>query len=59
MGAFSQYMVAKHLGFQVILTGHGGDELFLGILFSYMKHGIMGIRSVTDFSIMLTSCFLT
>ena len=44
-------MVAKHAAqdFKVILTGHGGDELFGYPVFSYMKHGIMGIRSVTDF----------
>lgn len=32
MGAFSQYMVAKHVAakFKVVLTGHGGDELFAG-----------------------------
>lgn len=32
MGAFPQYMVARHAAedFKVILTGHGGDELFSG-----------------------------
>ena len=32
MGAFSQYMVAKAVArqFKVVLTGHGGDELFAG-----------------------------
>jgi asparagine synthase (glutamine-hydrolysing) len=32
MGAFSQFMVAKTVAtqFKVILTGHGGDELFAG-----------------------------
>lgn len=32
MGAFPQYMVARHVAkdFKVILTGHGGDELFSG-----------------------------
>lgn len=32
MGAFSQYMIAKVAAqnFKVILTGHGGDELFSG-----------------------------
>lgn len=32
MGAFSQYMVAKKAAetYKVILTGHGGDELFSG-----------------------------
>ena len=32
MGSFSQYMVAKHAArdVKVILTGHGGDELFAG-----------------------------
>jgi asparagine synthase (glutamine-hydrolysing) len=32
MGAFSQYMVAREASkrFKVILTGHGGDELFAG-----------------------------
>jgi len=32
MGAFSQYMVARKVAgrFKVILTGHGGDELFAG-----------------------------
>ena len=32
MGAFSQYMVAKEAGkkLKVLLSGHGGDELFAG-----------------------------
>lgn len=51
MGAFSQYMVAKKVAsnFKVILTGHGGDELFSGYpIFSYAKNGFFGIKKLSE-----------
>lgn len=41
MGAFPQYMVAKAAArdFKVILTGHGGDELFSGYPIFKLAHG--------------------
>ncbi len=51
MGAFSQYMVAKAVSFdfKVILTGHGGDELFSGYpVFSYAKNGLFGIKKLSE-----------
>lgn len=51
MGAFSQFMVAKDVAkdFKVVLTGHGGDELFSGYpVFSYVSRGIAGIRNLSE-----------
>ena len=51
MGAFSQYMVAKKVAsnFKVILTGHGGDELFSGYpIFSYAKNGFFGMKKLSE-----------
>lgn len=47
MGAFSQYMVAKEAArdYKVILTGHGGDELFSGYpVYAYAQKGLSGIK---------------
>ena len=51
MGAFSQYMVAKKVAsnFKVILTGHGGDELFSGYpIFSYAKNKFFGMKKFSE-----------
>ncbi len=51
MGAFSQYAVAKRAAqdYKVILTGHGGDELFSGYpVFAYAKSGLLGLRKVSE-----------
>lgn len=47
MGAFSQYMVARAAAqdYKVILTGHGGDELFSGYpVFAHAEFGLTGMR---------------
>lgn len=51
MGAFSQYMVAKKVSdrFKVVLTGHGGDELFSGYpVYAFANRGLMGIRELSE-----------
>lgn len=51
MGAFSQYMVAKEAArdYKVILTGHGGDELFSGYpVYAYAERGLSGIRRLSE-----------
>lgn len=51
MGAFSQFMVAKEAArdFKVILTGHGGDELFSGYpVFSYAQNGVLGFNKFSE-----------
>lgn len=51
MGAFSQYMVAKAAAreFKVILTGHGGDELFAGYpVFKFAQRGLHGMTRLSE-----------
>lgn len=48
MGAFSQYMVAKHVAenYKVVLTGHGGDELFSG--YPVFQHPLQALLTGTN-----------
>lgn len=51
MGAFSQYMVARAAAedYKVILTGHGGDELFSGYpVFAHAEFGLTGMRRCAE-----------
>jgi asparagine synthase (glutamine-hydrolysing) len=51
MGVFSQYMVAKSVSkkFRVVLTGHGGDELFSGYpVFGHALNGPLGFAKVSE-----------
>ena len=51
MGAFSQFMVAKNVAkkYKVVLTGHGGDELFSGYpVFSFGNRGIFGVKRLSE-----------
>ncbi len=51
IGAFSQYCVAKAAAkdYKVILTGHGGDELFSGYpVFAYAENGLAGLRKLSE-----------
>ena len=51
MGAFSQYMVAKSVAqtHKVVLTGHGGDELFSGYpVFAIAQSGLLGMKRFSE-----------
>lgn len=51
MGAFSQYVVAKKAAedYKVILTGHGGDELFSGYpVYAFAQSGLFGLRKLSE-----------
>lgn len=51
MGAFSQYAVAKAVAghYKVVLTGHGGDELFAGYpVYAYVANGLFGLKRLSE-----------